>query len=862
VGNGGGGPGKKRPRRGGIGRLAARLAGFVAAVVVLIVLVGGAGGYIAYERFSADLPDVNGLRNYQPPVMSRVFAGDGRLMAELATERRIFVPYSAIPKIVSQAFISAEDQNFWSHNGVDPVAIARAAFTDVEQMGQGRRPVGASTITQQVAKNMLLDNQVSLARKVKEAILAMRIEGSLSKQRILELYLNEIYLGLQSYGVAAAAQAYFNKPLDELTPAEAAFLAALPKAPNNYNPFRYPEAARARRDWVLDRMADDHVITAAQAASAKASPILPAQFHRPEPVPGADWFAEDVRRELVARFGPDTTTQGGLMVRTSMDPVLQTAAEHAVRDGLVAYDRKLGGWRGPVAHLDPTAVAQDWAGALLPVGRPPGILPAWRLAVVRSVTDTEASLGWLDRPTQPNQTAMPHTGLLPLSDLAWARPVHDGKPGAAPRRIADVMVPGDVVMVEPVGATPPPSLAASATPPAAPSGKTPAKQPPASAEAHLSLRQIPAVQGALVSLDPRTGRVLAMVGGWSFDGSQFNRATQAQRQPGSSFKPMVYLTALEKGISPSQRFMDAPIVMQSAAGTWRPNNYEMDFNGPTPLRVALEKSLNLVTLRVARQIGMQAIADTAIAFHEVDSMPLVLPAAIGAVDTTVMREAGAYAGIAAGGKEVIPSVIDSVQDRDGHVVWRPAALDCTNCGDPASPPQLGDQRKQIADPASDFQLINMMEGVVQRGTGYTVGLGLNHPIAGKTGTTQDFTDAWFGGFTVDLVTVVWVGYDNPTSLGNNETGAAVAGPIWHNYMAFALKDRPALQFPMPPGVTMAQWNTGSGTVTDAFKPDQVPGASGPVGGGWEGSGGAATASDDGNAPAASGGVDSRMGGLY
>jgi penicillin-binding protein 1A len=856
-------PGKrapKKPRRGGFGRFLGRVAGGLAALVVLLALVGAGVGYVAYERFSADLPDVAGLQNYQPPVMSRVYAGDARLMAELATERRIFVPYAAIPDIVRQAFVSAEDQNFWTHPGVDPVAILRAGITDFTHMGQGKRPEGASTITQQVAKNMLLDNQLSLSRKIKEAILAMRIEASLSKERILELYLNEIYLGLQSYGVAAAAQAYFNKPLEELTPAEAAFLAALPKAPNNYNPFRFPEAAKARRDWVLDRMADDHVITVAQATAAKATAIVPAQFHRPETVPGSAWFAEDVRRELIARFGPDTTTQGGLMVRTSLDPALQMAAERAVHEGLMAYDRKLGGWRGPVAHIDPAVVANDWAGSLAQIGRPPGMLSAWRLGVVLSVTDTEARLGWLDRsPQQPGapSAADQHTGVVPLSDLGWARPVHDGKPGATPHRIADVMQPGDVVMVEPVAA-------ATAAPDPKP-GKAPVRPVAATpAASRLALRQVPLVQGALVSLDPATGRVLAMVGGWSFEGSQFNRATQAQRQPGSSFKPMVYLTALEKGISPSQRFLDAPIVMQSAAGTWRPNNYEMDFNGPTPLRVALEKSLNLVTLRVARQIGMDAIADTAIAFHEVETMPRVLPAAIGAVDTTVMREAGAYAGLAAGGKEVIPTLIDSVQDRDGHVVWRPSAVDCPDCGAPGAPPQLVDQRKQIADPASVFQLVTMMQGVVQRGTGYSVGLGLNHPIAGKTGTTQDFTDAWFAGFTADLVTVVWVGFDNPASLGNNETGAAVAGPIWHNYMAVALKDRPVIQFPMPPGVTMAKWDTGSGSVTDAFKPDQVPGASGPVGGGLEGGGGgtAGATADDSTAPAASGGVDSRMGGLY
>ncbi len=850
---------KKTPRRGGFGRFLARLAGAAAALVVLLVLVGAGVGYVAYERFSADLPSVQGLKDYQPPVMSRVFANDGHLMAELATERRIFVPYSAIPKIVVDAFISAEDQNFWSHGGIDPVAIVRAGFTDLGQLGQGRRPEGASTITQQVAKNMLLDSQVSLSRKIKEAILAMRIEATLSKQRILELYLNEIYLGLQSYGVAAAAQAYFNKPLDKLTVPEAAFLAALPKGPNNYNPFRYPDAALARRNWVLDRMADDHVITRAEATADKATPIVPSQFRRPETVPGADWFTEDVRQKLIAKFGAENTTEGGLMVRTSMDPVLQTAAERTLRDGLMAYDHKMGGWRGPVTHLDPAAVAHDWVAALTPISPPAGILPSWRLGVVLGITDTEARVGWIDRPPQPalpGTPAVPHTGEIPLSELAWARPVHDGKPGAAPRRIADVMQPGDVVMVEPatpIAAAPAPGN--GATKPAAATTAAPGVQ-------RLTLRQIPAVQGALVSLDPRTGRVLAMVGGWSFDASQFNRATQAQRQPGSSFKPFVYLTALEQGISPSQRFLDAPIVVQTDDGPWRPNNYEMNFNGPTPLRVALEKSLNLVTLRVARRIGMAAIANNAIAFHVVDSMPLVLPAAIGAVDTTVMRMAGAYAGIDEGGREVIPSVIDSVQDRDGHVVWRPAAVSCPDCGDPAKPPQLVDDRKQIADPASDFQLINMMEGVMQRGTGALVGAGLNHPVAGKTGTTQDWNDAWFAGFSADLVTVVWVGFDNPASLGNNEQGAVVAGPIWHNFMAFALKDRPVIQFPMPPGVTMAKWDTGSGMVLGAFKPDQVPGASGPVGDGLGGGSAGGVTADDGNAPAPSGGVDSQLGGLY
>ncbi len=841
-----------RRRRGRFARVMRGLLGAALGIAVLGGAVGATGGYIAWRHYSADLPDVDGLRSYQPPVMSRVYAGDARLLTELATERRIFVPFSAIPDRVKQAFVSAEDQNFWIHRGVDPVAILRAGVTDLMHMGQGRRPIGASTITQQVAKNMLLDNQVSMSRKIREALLAMRIEQVLSKERILELYLNEIYLGMGSYGVAAAAQAYFNKPLDQLTLAECAFLAALPKAPNNYNPFKYPEAAKARRDWVLDRMADDHVVTAAQASTAKAEPIVPTEFHRPPPIPGADWFTEEVRRQLVAQFGGDMTTQGGLMVRTSLDPALQIAAESAVRTGLIAYDRKMGGWHGLVKHLDGgAALERDWAGPLSQVARPPGMLPDWRTAVVLTTSDSEARVGWLAQSDQANQAALPKTGTLALSDMTWARPLRDGKPGPTPRRVSDVLKVGDVVMVEPSAASAAPAPApAKGKPTAAPTGR-------------VALRQIPGVQGALVSLDPRTGRVLAMVGGWSFEQSQFNRATQAQRQPGSSFKPFVYLTALEHGISPSQRFLDAPVVMDTANGRWRPGNYEGTFGGPTPLRLALEHSLNLVTLRVAQHVGIQAIADTAIAFHEVDSMPHVLPAALGAVSTTVLQEAGAYASLAEGGRLVTPTLIDSVQDPDGHVVWRPSGFACSDCGDASTPPRIEDQRKQIADPASVFQLVTMMQGVVQRGTGVNAGKGLNRPIAGKTGTTQDFADAWFGGFTPDLVTIVWVGYDNPTSLGNNETGGSVAAPIWHDYMAVALKDRPVLTFPQPPGVTMATWDTGSGTSTDAFKPDQVPGASVPIGGIVSATPGVSDGATTANsAQSVHGGVDTTMGGLY
>jgi penicillin-binding protein 1A len=471
------------------------------------------------------------------------------------------------------------------------------------------------------------------------------------------------------------------------------------------------------------------------------------------------------------------------------------------------------------------------------------MLPEWRLAVVLDTTDTEAHLGVLDH-AAGSTTPQPRVLPLQLASLAWARPVKDENLGPAPRRMADVVQPGDVVMVEPEAAAPA-------------QGKTPARPE------RLTLRQIPLVQGALVSMDPTTGRVLAMSGGWSFEQSQFDRATQAVRQPGSSFKPMVYLTAMEKNISPSQRFLDVPYVVDlGAAGRWRPHNDENDFNGSVPLHVALEKSLNLVTVRLAAQIGMASVAQTATAFHVVDSMPRVLPAALGAVGTTVLRQAGAFASLDMGGHEVTPSFIDSVQESSGQVLWRPEGIVCQGCDNKAAPPAVVDQRKQIADPASVFQVVTMMQGVMLRGTGAPVGAGLNHILAGKTGTSNEFTDAWFVGFSPDLVTAVWVGFDDPTkSLGNNAFGAQVAGPIWHDYMASALRNRPNLPFTPPPGVTMATWDSGFGQVTDAFKPGQQPGASGPAGDGGTDSALADPSPTSGTAAHAAG-VDSGLGGLY
>ena len=817
------------------------IVGFVAAGGVAVV------GYTVYEEYASDLPSLDGLRTYQPPVVSRIYAGDDRLIAELAQERRIFVPFSAIPDIVKKAFISAEDKSFYQHKGVDPLAIARAAITDLQRLGASRRPVGASTITQQVARNMLLgSNDVSFKRKVKEALLALRLERVLTKERILELYLNQIYLGQGSYGVAAAAQAYFNKPLDQLTVAQAAMLAALPKSPTNYNPFREPDAAHARRDWVIDRMVETGAITADQGRAAHAEDLGPDAYERPKTIAGADWFANDVRRQLIERFGQDQALQGGLVVHTSLDPNLQHEADESLRHGLMAYDHSHGGWRGPAGHLGADiGPHMDWAARLADAKAPAGMLPTWRLAVVLDESGAQARIGWLDD-RAGGESPQPTVSTLHLSDVGWSHLAKaDGEFTGTIRRMADVAAQGDLVMIERVDGE----------------GRT--------ATERVVLRQIPAVEGALVSLDPQTGRVLAMSGGWNGEASQFNRATQAQRQPGSSFKPFVYLTAMEKGVSPSARFLDEPFVL----GDWRPNNYEMNFGGPTPLHVALEESLNLVTVRVAAHVGMDAVAKTAIFYHLVDSMPRVLPASLGAVETTVLREAGAYAAFAEGGRQVLPSLIDSVQDRTGAIIWRPPGL-VLAAADPSQPPALYDPRQQGADPASAIQMVKMMEGVMLNGTGAPVAHGIDRPVAGKTGTSQDFNDAWFAGFTPDLVTVVWVGYDNPQTLGDKQTGAVVAGPIWRNFMDAALKGVPPHDFRVPDGVTLDRWSCGAHTCVDAFKPDQTPGDGGVGGADATGSTGAVSMMDavpssqpDGAAPSpppqGSGtGVDSGVGGLY
>jgi len=765
--------------------------------------------FLVLRHYSEGLPDYRALANYKPKVVTRVHAGDGELLAEFSTEKRIFVPVGSIPDRVKQAFISAEDKNFYKHNGVDPEGILRAAITDLRNMHSEKRPVGASTITQQVARNFLLTNEVSIARKVKEMILAYRIEQVLSKDQILELYLNEIYLGLNSYGVAAAALDYFDKPLDELTVAEASFLAAIPKNPNKYFREKNREAALERRNYVINRMLEDHYITQAEADEATRTPLAFQPPKDAEIVP-AGHFTEEVRRELLAAYGKDGLYGGGLSVRTTLDPRLQAVAVKSLRDGLVAYDQRHG-WRGPVTHLPSMS---SWAEQVSKVPLPDGT-DDWRLAAVIDSGADDARIGFAD-----GKTAM-----LQMADMRWT-----GKSKAS-----QLLQVGDVILVQFVEET-------AAKPTDGKGGKVKVEEVKLSAPAfHYVLRQMPEVNGALVALDPHTGRVLALVGGMSYASSEFDRATQAMRQPGSSFKPFVYLAALDSGFTPSTIVLDAPIEIDQGPGLplWKPVNFDHEFLGPLPLRVALEKSLDTATVRVGQAIGMPKIVEYAKKFGISDNLPPFISSVIGAGETTLMRMTTAYAELDNGGKKIVPTLIDRIQDREGKTLFRHDTRQCQGCSGVdwkgQAVPEIPDDRPQIQDPRTAYQMVEMLEGVCQRGTARAL-VSLGRPLAGKTGTTNDAKDLWFIGFTPDLVVGVFVGYDEPKSLGKREQGAVVATPIFKEFMGIAMGDEPPTPFRVPPGLRLAKVGAASGekaspgeadAIWEAFLPGTEPGVDHP-----------------------------------
>jgi penicillin-binding protein 1A len=751
---------------------------FLASLISLGLLVIGLSAVLvaaAYDHYSKDLPDYDYLKDYQPPTLSRIYADDGRMMAVVAEEQRLFVPIHAIPKRVIDAFLSAEDSDFYQHGGVDYAGIMRAAFVNLHNVGRDRHPMGASTITQQVAKNMLLTNEVSISRKVREAILATRLEKSLSKDRILEIYLNEIFLGNHSYGVAAAALNYFNKSLDELTISEAAYLAALPKAPNNYNPIHNHDAAVTRRNWVIGRMLENNHITKDEAEEAQHEPLEIKTRDDGESV-SADYFSEEVRRQLVEKFGEDVVTKDGLAVKTSLDPKLQDFATQSLRSGLINFDRRERGWRGAVAHLSDL---NDWQKKLKAIPLPAGG-EEWQLALVYALKSNEAQIAFSD-----NKRAQ-----IPWSELSWARrELADNQFGPPIHQPGDVLSVGDVVMVEAVKLN---------------------DQGKAYPENTYTLRQVPVVQGAIVVLDPHTGRVYALNGGFSAKISQFDRATQAMRQPGSSFKPFVYMAALDKGFTPASLISDSPGDYYQGPGLplWRPENYGGEDFGVQPLRVAIEKSQNVMTVRVANAIGMPLVVEYAKKFGIVDDMPDFLAYSLGSKETTPLRMATAYGMIVNGGKKIVPSLIDRVQDRGGKTIWRADDRDCKDCQSAGwtsqlTPPDLPDTREQIEDPRTTYQMVNILEGVVQRGTAAKLH-DIDFPLAGKTGTTNDSKDAWFIGFTPDLVCAVYVGFDNPVPLGSKETGASVAVPIFREFITQAIKGKAPIPFRVPPGLRMVR----------------------------------------------------------
>ena len=761
--------------------------------ILTVAALAGAGGVLfVFYQFGRDLPAYSQLAVYEPPTTSRIYAGDGRLLTEYAKEPRVFVPIAAIPQRVIDAVLSAEDQNFYSHPGVDVTAVVRAVLFDALHWGE-RRPIGASTITQQVAKLpglSLLGTEVTPSRKIKEMILSFRIEKALPKDRILEIYLNEIYLGFGSYGVAQAALNYFNKPLDELSIAEVAYLAALPKGPTNYHPIRHPDAAKDRRDWVVGRMLETGKVTRAEAEMAQATPFQ-INPRAETPVYSAEYFTEEVRRELAQRFGSKDLYGGGLSVRTTLDPRLQDIATKVLRAGLEDYDRRHG-WRGPVTRIEHPEV--DWQRRLMATPVPTQLGDDRRLALVLAVADDRAEIGF----------SSGSRGILLMKDMAWARKWREGqRVGVAPKKAADVLTIGDVIAVE-----------------ALPQ------------QGNFALRQIPNVDGALVALDPHTGRVLAMVGGYSYATSQFNRATQAMRQPGSAFKPFVYMAGLDHGFTPASLVLDAPFVLDQGPGLgkWKPANYSQTFYGPSTLRLGIEKSRNLMTVRLAQYVGMDTVGSYAKRFGVVDQLPPLLSMALGSSETTLMRLTAAYAEIVNGGKAITPTLIDRVQDRNGKTIFRHDARPCVNCANVKwfnqGVPQVPDNRAQIVDAVTAYQMTSMLEGVVQRGTGRTVA-SVGKPLAGKTGTTDDAKDNWFVGFAPDLAVGVYVGFDSPRTLGGDEQGATTAAPIFRDFMAQALKGRPTIPFRIPAGVRLVRINAETGkpaapgdkeVILEAFKP--------------------------------------------
>ena len=747
--------------------------GAVFSMVTLGIFAGALTVGAIFFYYGRDLPNHEQLAQYTPPTISRIYSAEGRMIDEFAQERRIFVASAEIPDLVKQAFISAEDKNFYTHRGYDPLSMLSAARDAL----QGGRLRGASTITQQVMKNFLLSSDRSAERKIKELILAARLEETLSKDKILELYLNEIFLGQNSFGVAAAAQTYFNKTLTELAPHEAAFLAALPQAPSNFHPVRNADRLLARRNYVLREMYQNGYLDAATFETARAEPLRSVQAGDFEPfkatLPPRDYFTDEIRRQLSSTFGEQEFFGGGLTIRATVDPDLQQVAAAALREGLERYDRNLGIWRGTLKTIDPARLGSEaeWRAALAEVEIARDIA-GWHPAVVLSLGDTHARIG-IEGVEEDEDGHF-----IPPEDVEWARKRQaDGRLGPRAKAAGDLLSVGEVVHVRAMTRDSDGSFL------------------------RWSLRQVPEVQGGFMAMDVNSGRVLAMQGGFSYQDSELNRATQAQRQPGSSFKPFVYAAALDTGFSPASIIVDAPIEVETAEGLWRPKNASNRFYGPTPMRTGIEQSRNLMTVRLAQEITMYRVAEYAERFGVYDRMQPYLAMALGSQESTLYRMVAAYAMLANGGERVEPTLVDRVQDRWGRTVYRHDQRSCDTCADPTlrpgEAPRITSRRERVIDAITAYQLTSMLEGVVQRGTGR--GISLPVPIAGKTGTTNDSKDVWFIGYSSSIAAGCYIGYDQPRSLGASASGGGMCGPVFQRFMQAAIAEYGGTRFRVPPG---------------------------------------------------------------
>ncbi len=734
------------------------------------LVIGG-----VFWMYAQDLPSHEQLANYTPATISRVYSGEGDLMDEFARERRLFTPADEIPDLVKHAFISAEDKNFYHHKGFDMRGIIAAAI----EAARGGRLRGASTISQQVVKNFLLSSERSAERKIKELILSVRLENSLDKDQILALYLNEIFLGQNSYGVTAAAQTYFNKTLDELAPHEAATLAAMPQAPGKYHPVRAKERVMKRRNYVLREMYQNGYLDKATYEAEVKQPLRSVQngdfpaFR--QALPPRDYFTDEIRRQLSRDFGEEEFFTGGLTVRATVDPMLQKEAAKSLRDGLEKYDRSLGVWRptGEVIAAEALKDEAKWRAALKKADVPRDI-DGWFPAVVLALGKKDARIGI------EGVEEVEGGHWIPAKDVQWARrkDPETGKLGRKARVAGDLVRPGEVVLVRRMVSDKDGSFI------------------------RWTLRQVPEVQGGFMAMDVNTGRVIAMQGGFSYQDSVFNRATQATRQPGSSFKPFVYASALDSGFSPATIVIDAPIEVDVGGGkVWRPKNASNKFYGPTPLRTGIEHSRNLMTVRLAQEIGMDTVAAYAERFGVYDHMNPFLANALGAEETTLFKMVAAYAMFANGGERVEPTLVDRVQDRWGKTIFRHDQRDCVDCKNPniapGEEPRIVSNRERIMDPITAYQLTSMMKGVVERGTASRT-VNLPVPTAGKTGTTNDARDVWFIGFTSNIVAGCYIGYDRPRSMPH-ASGGGMCGPVFNSFMKEAIKVYGGGPFKVPPG---------------------------------------------------------------